>query len=60
MNFTLAPLLRKRVLVFFDDILVYNKTLIDHLVHLEQVLRIIQQDQWRVKLSKCTFARREI
>jgi hypothetical protein len=60
MNFTLAPLLRKRVLVFFDDILVYNKTLADHLVQLEQVLRIIQQDQWRVKLFKCIFARREI
>jgi hypothetical protein len=47
-------------LVFFDDILVYNKTLADHLVQLEQVLRIIQQDQWRVKLFKCICARREI
>jgi hypothetical protein len=60
MNFTRAPLLRKGILVFFDDILVYNKTLADHLVQLEQVLSILQQDQWRVKLSKCTFAKRVI
>jgi hypothetical protein len=34
MNCTLAPLLRKCVLVFFDDILVYSKSLEDHSVHL--------------------------
>jgi hypothetical protein len=41
MNFMLAPLLRKGVLVFFDDILVYNRTLADHLAQLEQVLKIL-------------------
>jgi hypothetical protein len=60
MNSTLAPLLRKCVLVFFDDILVYNKTYSDHVLHLEQVFQILQQDQWRVKPSKCAFAKREI
>lgn len=35
MNTTLAPLLRKGVLVFFDDILVYSATLEEH-VHLVQ------------------------
>jgi hypothetical protein len=38
MNFTLEPLLRSCVLVFFDAILVYSKSLADHLNHLEQVL----------------------
>jgi hypothetical protein len=37
MNTTLAPLLRKCVLVFFDDILVYNKSYVDHLQHLQEV-----------------------
>jgi hypothetical protein len=60
MNSTLAPLLRKSVLVFFDDILVYSQSYADHLEHLEQVLRILQQNQWRVKLSKCSFAQRTI
>ncbi|CAN6291984.1 unnamed protein product [Urochloa humidicola] len=34
MNSTLKPLLRKCVLVFFDDILVYSKTFEDHISHL--------------------------
>lgn len=34
MNSTLKPLLRKCVLVFFDDILVYSKTFEDHIIHL--------------------------
>jgi hypothetical protein len=60
MNSTLAPLLRKCVLVFFDDILVYSSSFEDHVYHLEQVLQILQQDQWRVKLAKCAFAKRKI
>lgn len=32
MNTTLAPLLRKGVLVFFDDILVYSATLEEHVL----------------------------
>jgi hypothetical protein len=42
MNSTLAPLLRKCVLVFFDDILVYSRTYQEHLCHLEQVFAILQ------------------
>jgi hypothetical protein len=56
MNSTLAPMLRKSVLVFFDDILVYSASYQEHLVHLEQVFKILQQEQWRVKLAKCSFA----
>jgi hypothetical protein len=44
----------------FDDILVYSKTYEEHLVHLEQVFQILEQDQWRVKLSKCSFAKEEV
>jgi hypothetical protein len=35
MNTTLASLLRKCVLVFFDDILVYSPTLESHTHHLQ-------------------------
>jgi hypothetical protein len=60
MNITLAPLLRKCVIVFFDDILIYSATFEDHLTHLQQVLSLLQKEYWFVKRSKCKFAQREI
>jgi len=60
MNSTLAPGLRKFVVVFFDDILVYNWTFEEHLDHLTQVFQWLAKDQWKIKLSKCKFAQREI
>jgi hypothetical protein len=41
MNTTLAPLLRKCALVFFDDILVYSSSFDDHVHHLQQVLELL-------------------
>lgn len=60
MNTTLAPVLRKFALVFFDDIFIYSKTYEDHLSHLAQVLAILAQHLWKVKLSKCAFAQQKI
>lgn len=60
MNATLAPVLRKFALVFFDDILVYSKTYEEHVSHVHQVLSILRDNQWQVKSSKCAFARQEI
>jgi hypothetical protein len=60
MNATLELLLRKCVLVFFDDILVYSASLKDHLLHLQQVLGLLDADHWKVKMSKCSFAKNQI
>lgn len=60
MNTTLHPLLRKCVLVFFDDILIYSRTLEEHIVHLQQVLALLEKDGWLLKMSKCHFAKQEI
>jgi hypothetical protein len=60
MNSTLAPGLRKFVVVFFNDILVYSRTFEEHLDHLTQVFQWLAKDQWKIKLSKCKFAQREI
>jgi hypothetical protein len=49
MNGTLHPVLHKFALVFFDDILVYSKTIEDHLEHLSAVLALLRKDQWQVK-----------
>jgi hypothetical protein len=55
MNATLAPLLHRCVIVFFDDILVYSNSLQEHIQHLQAVLQLLQRDHWQVKLSKCSF-----
>ena len=55
MNSVLHKFLRSHVLVFFDDILVYSPTWETHLHHLNLVLKELQNNHLRVKLSKCTF-----
>jgi len=60
MNMTLSSLLCKCVIVLFDDILVYSKTLPEHIGHLKSVLELLRRDQWQVKLSKCSFSQQRI
>ncbi|WVZ79457.1 hypothetical protein U9M48_027033 [Paspalum notatum var. saurae] len=60
MNQIFEPLLRKGVLVFMDDILVYSNTMEEHVTLLTQVFYILQKSQFYVKLSKCSFAKQTI
>ena len=60
MSTVFRPFLRKFVLVFFDDILVYSKTLEDHVCHLKLVLEALVQHQLYAKKSKCVFACKEV
>lgn len=60
MNNTLSPLLRRCVIVFFNDILIYNSSYEEHLEHIRQVLALLAADEWIVKLKKCQFAKQEI
>lgn len=55
-EFHLCSFLRKFVLVFMDDILVYSKSWAEHLHHLRCVLQLLQEHQLCTKLSKCSFA----
>jgi hypothetical protein len=55
MNDVLRSFLRRFVLVFFDDILIYSKTWADHLRHLRAVLDELRRHQLFVKRTKCSF-----
>ena len=41
MNHILRSLIGKSVVVYFDDILVYSKSLEDHITHVKEVLQIL-------------------
>ncbi|XP_024032893.1 uncharacterized protein LOC112095340 [Morus notabilis] len=49
------PLLRKFVLVFLDDILVYSHSSQEHLGHLRTVLGLLKDGSFVLNLKKCLF-----
>ena len=57
MNHVLRSLIGKFVVVYFDDILVYSKSLEDHVLHVKQVLSILRKEKLFANLPKCTFAK---
>ncbi|GJS18308.1 putative mitochondrial protein [Tanacetum coccineum] len=60
MNEVFQLFLRKFVLVFFDDILIYSKSLEEHVVHLRNVLEVMKTHQLYAKLSKCVFGTKQV
>lgn len=48
------------MLVFFDDILIYSRTLEEHVEHVRLVFELLLKDHWKIKLAKCTFTKRKI
>ncbi|CAL1394368.1 unnamed protein product [Linum trigynum] len=60
MNDLFRLVLRKHVLVFFDDILIYSRTWDDHLEHVKTTLALLRQHHYYVKFSKCAFGLQEL
>lgn len=56
MNSVFKVFLRKFVLIFFDDILIYSNSLEDHVQHLELVFEVMRSNKLFAKMSKCAFA----
>ena len=55
MNQVLKPFIRKLVAVYFDDILIYNKTEASHYNHVRKVLTVLQANELYINLKKCSF-----
>lgn len=60
MNVVFQPYLRKFLLVFFDDILIYSPTWASHLEHLSLVFSLLRQHSLVAKMSKCSFGAAQI
>ena len=60
MNDVFSPYLRRFVLVFFDDILVFSPTMELYLSHLQTVLELLLHHQLYTKKSKCVFGCTEV
>lgn len=55
MNSIFAQYLRRFVVVFLDDVLVYNRNMQEHVQHLIVVLQLSKENQLYAKRSKCVF-----
>ncbi|KAL0361424.1 UNVERIFIED_CONTAM: Retrovirus-related Pol polyprotein from transposon.6 [Sesamum radiatum] len=55
MNDLLRLYLRRFVIVFLDDILVYSSSWQDHLHHLSLILELLLTNRFFAKFSKCSF-----
>ncbi|GBG74673.1 hypothetical protein CBR_g19081 [Chara braunii] len=60
MNDIFKDILEEYVLVYLDDILVYSRTLEDHLRPIRDVLQRLRKHGFYAKLSKCRFAQRKV
>jgi hypothetical protein len=56
MNSMFHPFLRRFVVVYLNDILIYSKSAEEHKVHVRQVLELLQSDRFYVCKAKSSFA----
>jgi hypothetical protein len=55
MNLVLRAFIGKFVVVYFDDILIYNKSVDEHVEHIKCVLAILRKKCLYANLATCTF-----
>lgn len=59
MDIIMTGALKKYVKVFIDDILIYSRTLEEHLKHLEDVFARQKEAGLKLKTSKCELLKKE-
>ena len=60
MNEVLKEFLRKFVIIYLDDILIFSKTLEEHMMHIHKVLEKLRGEKLLINLKKCSFVKKEL
>lgn len=60
MNDVFRPYLRRFLVVFFNEILVYSSSMEEHLEHLRLVLTLFAEQKFFANLKKCSFGQQQI
>ena len=60
MNRVLAENLNQFVIVYVDDIVIFSRSLEDHMKHIRWVLDALRKDDLKISWDKCEWARRAV
>ena len=60
MNEVLKDFMGKFIIVYLDDILIFNQTEEEHLRHIRYVLDRLQKEKLLVNVKKCAFMQKEL
>ena len=56
----LKEFLGKFVIVYLDDILIFSKTLEDHMMHIRKVFEKLRDEKLLINLKKCSFVKKDL
>ena len=60
MNRILKPVLYESVLVYLDDIIIFSKTVDEHISHIASVFKLLAENGLKLKAKKCDFFKTKI
>ncbi|GBG78899.1 hypothetical protein CBR_g28613 [Chara braunii] len=60
MNRIFHDYLDKFVIVYLDNILIFSKTVEEHIAHLDKVLSLLRQHKFKINGEKCEFGRTRV